>query len=45
MIEGNSLAQNTLVSLKPTLAAELHLREGQYLVKQQTLNIEKSVVY
>jgi hypothetical protein len=32
-------------SLQTTLAAEAHLAEGQFLLKEQTLNIEKSLIY
>jgi hypothetical protein len=28
-----------------TLAAEAHLAEGQFLLEEQTLNIEKSLIY
>jgi hypothetical protein len=32
-------------SLQTTLAAEAHLAEGQFLLEEQTLNIEKSLIY
>jgi hypothetical protein len=31
--------------LQTTLAAEAHLAEGQFLLEEQTLNIEKSLIY
>jgi hypothetical protein len=33
------------VSLQTTLAAEVHLAEEQFLLKEQTLNIENSPTY
>jgi hypothetical protein len=35
---------STTTSLQ-TLAAEAHLAEGQFLLEEQTLNIEKSLIY
>jgi hypothetical protein len=32
-------------SLQTTLAAAAHLAEGQYLLEEQILNIEKSLIY
>jgi hypothetical protein len=39
------LAPNTSTSLKPTLAADAHLAEGQSLDEEQTLNNGKSLIY
>jgi hypothetical protein len=36
---------NKSTSLKRTLAADAHLAEGQFLLEEQTLNIEKSLIY
>jgi hypothetical protein len=36
---------NMSTSLQTTLAAEAHLAEGQFLLQEQTLNIEKSLIY
>jgi hypothetical protein len=36
---------NMSMSLQTTLAAEAHLAEGQFLLKEQTLNKEKSLIY
>jgi hypothetical protein len=36
---------NMSTSLQTTLAAEAHLAEGQFLLEEQTLNIEKSLIY
>jgi hypothetical protein len=33
------------MSLQTTLAAEAHLAEGQFLLEEQTLNKEKSLMY
>jgi hypothetical protein len=33
------------ITLQTTLAAEAHLAEGQFLLEEQTLNIEKSLIY
>jgi hypothetical protein len=33
------------MSLQTTLAAEAHLAEGQFLLEEQTLNTEKSLIY
>jgi hypothetical protein len=35
------LAQNTSTSLKITLAAEVYLAKGQFLLEQYTLNIRR----
>jgi hypothetical protein len=35
---------NMSTSLQTTLAAEAHLAEGQFLLEEQTLNIEKSLI-
>jgi predicted N-acetyltransferase YhbS len=32
-------------SLQTTLAAEAHVAEGQFLLEEQTLNTEKSLIY
>jgi hypothetical protein len=34
---------NTSTSLQTTLAAEAHLAEGQFLLEEQTLNIENNL--
>jgi hypothetical protein len=41
------LVPNPSTSLKTTLTAETHLRvsEGQFLLEEQTFNIEKSLIY
>jgi hypothetical protein len=33
------------MSPQTTLAAEAHLAEGKFLLEEQTLNIEKSLIY
>jgi hypothetical protein len=38
-------ATNTSTSLQTTLAADAHLAEGQFLLEEQTLNNEKSLIY
>jgi hypothetical protein len=35
---------NMSTSLQTTLAAEAHLAEGQFLLEEQTMNIEKSLI-
>jgi hypothetical protein len=40
----DSFVPNMCTSLQTTLAAEVHLAEGQFL-REQTLNIEKSLIY
>jgi hypothetical protein len=36
---------NTSVYLQTTLAAKVHLADGRFLLEQQTLNIEKPLIY
>jgi hypothetical protein len=47
MIKKTVLVLNASTSLQTTLTAETHLRvaEGQFLLEEQTLNIEKSLIY
>jgi hypothetical protein len=39
------LDANTSMSLQTTLAADVHLAEGQILLEEQTLNNPKSLIY
>jgi hypothetical protein len=40
-----SFLPNTLAPLQTALAAESHVEGGQFLLKKQTLNIEKSLIH
>jgi hypothetical protein len=39
------LVPNTSTSLQATLAAEVHLSEGQFLLEEQALDVEMCLVY
>jgi hypothetical protein len=45
MLRDRDFVPNTPMSLQKTLAAEVHLADGQFLLEEQTLNTEKSVTY
>jgi hypothetical protein len=43
MFQGQCFGLNMSMSLQTTLAAEAHLAEGQFVLEEQTLNIQKSL--
>jgi hypothetical protein len=45
MFQRQFFVPNMSTSLQTTLAAEAHLAEGQFLLEEQTLNIEKPLIY
>jgi hypothetical protein len=45
MIRETVLVPNVSLSLQTKLAAEMHLAEGQFLLEEQMLNIEKFLMY
>jgi hypothetical protein len=45
MINRNSFGLNTLTLLQTALAADEYLTKEQFLLKNQTLNKEKSLLY
>jgi hypothetical protein len=45
MFKGQSFVPNSSVSLQTTLVAEALLAGGQFLLEEQTSNIEKSLIY
>jgi hypothetical protein len=45
MIKRSSFGSKYTMSQQTTLAAEAHLAEGQFLLEEETLNIENSLIH
>jgi hypothetical protein len=45
MIKRNSFGSKYIKIMQTTFAAEAHLAEGQFLLEEQALNIQKSLIY